>query len=136
MIFYFSKQEFYILPFSSIPQCFFAAQQAGLFFSAFLASFFAFCSALFFSFSGSPNSIALLAVAFTFETLYVRTKINLENYDLSTIKYFLGVDNGYELYLVDEFKTSCMCSICKEEIGRCDKFQIRKIQNHIKVVIF
>jgi transposase len=35
-------------------------------------------------------------------------------------------DNGYKLYLVDEFRTSCMCSICKEETGRCDKFQIRK----------
>jgi hypothetical protein len=35
-------------------------------------------------------------------------------------------DNGYKLYLVDEFRTSCMCSICKTEIGRCEKFQIRK----------
>ncbi len=35
-------------------------------------------------------------------------------------------DNGYKLYLVDEFRTSCMCSICKEETGRCDKFQIRE----------
>ena len=35
-------------------------------------------------------------------------------------------DIGYKLYLVDEFRTSCMCSICKTEIGRCDKFQIRK----------
>ena len=34
-------------------------------------------------------------------------------------------DNGYKLYLVDEFRTSCMCSICKET-GRCEKFQIRK----------
>ena len=24
-------------------------------------------------------------------------------------------DNGYKLYLVDEFRTSCICSICKEE---------------------
>jgi hypothetical protein len=24
-------------------------------------------------------------------------------------------NNGYKLYLVDEFRTSCMCSICKEE---------------------
>jgi hypothetical protein len=39
----------------------------------------------------------------TFKTLYVRTKINLENYDLSTIKYFLGVDNGYELYVNGNF---------------------------------
>ena len=35
-------------------------------------------------------------------------------------------DNGYKLYLVDEFRTSCMCSICKTEIGRCEKFQIRE----------
>jgi len=35
-------------------------------------------------------------------------------------------NNGYKLYLVDEFRTSCMCSICKEELGKCEKFQIRK----------
>ena len=35
-------------------------------------------------------------------------------------------NNGYKLYLVDEFRTSCMCSICKEETGRCEKFIIRK----------
>ena len=35
-------------------------------------------------------------------------------------------DNGYKLYLVDEFRTSCMCSICKEESGRCEKFITRK----------
>jgi transposase len=34
--------------------------------------------------------------------------------------------NGYKLYLVDEFRTSCMCSICKEETGRCEKFITRK----------
>ena len=34
--------------------------------------------------------------------------------------------NNYKVYLVDEFRTSCMCSICKEEIGRCEKFQIRE----------
>ena len=34
--------------------------------------------------------------------------------------------NKYKTFLVDEFRTSCMCSICKEEKGRCDKFQIRK----------
>jgi hypothetical protein len=34
--------------------------------------------------------------------------------------------NNYKTYLVDEFITSCMCSIYKEEIGRCEKFQIRK----------
>jgi transposase len=35
-------------------------------------------------------------------------------------------DNGYKLYLVDEFRTSCMCSICKEELGKCEKFIIQK----------
>jgi transposase len=34
--------------------------------------------------------------------------------------------NNYKVYLVDEFRTSCMCSICKTEIGRCEKIQIRK----------
>jgi len=34
--------------------------------------------------------------------------------------------NNYKTFLVDEFRTSCMCSICKTEIGRCEKFQIRK----------
>jgi hypothetical protein len=35
-------------------------------------------------------------------------------------------DNGYKLYLVDEFRTSCMCSVCKTEIGKCEKFITRK----------
>ena len=34
--------------------------------------------------------------------------------------------NNYKVYLVDEFRTSCMCSICKTEFGRCEKFQIRE----------
>jgi hypothetical protein len=34
--------------------------------------------------------------------------------------------NNYKTYLVDEFRTSCMCSICKTEFGRCEKFQIRE----------
>lgn len=34
--------------------------------------------------------------------------------------------NNYKTYLVDEFKTRYMCSICKTEIGRCEKFQIRE----------
>jgi len=34
--------------------------------------------------------------------------------------------NNYKTFLVDEFKTSCMCSICKEESGKCINFQIRK----------
>ena len=34
--------------------------------------------------------------------------------------------NKYKTYLIDEFRTSCMCSICKTEIGKCEKFQIRE----------
>jgi len=34
--------------------------------------------------------------------------------------------NGYKLYLVDEFRTSCMCSKCKNEEARCEKFLYRK----------
>lgn len=37
------------------------------------------------------------------KTLYIRTKINLDNYDLSSLKYYLGVDNGYELYVNGNF---------------------------------
>jgi hypothetical protein len=33
-------------------------------------------------------------------------------------------ENGYRVYLVDEYKTSCMCSKCCE--GRCEKFIKRK----------
>ncbi len=33
-------------------------------------------------------------------------------------------ENGYKVYLVDEFRTSCMCSKCQD--GRCEKFMIRK----------
>ena len=32
--------------------------------------------------------------------------------------------NGYKVYLVDEFRTSCRCSKC--EIGECEKFQKRE----------
>ena len=32
--------------------------------------------------------------------------------------------NNYKVYLVDEFRTSCMCSICG--VGRCEKFMVRK----------
>lgn len=37
------------------------------------------------------------------KTLYIRTKINLDNYDPSSLKYYLGVDNGYELYVNGNF---------------------------------
>jgi hypothetical protein len=37
------------------------------------------------------------------KTLYVRTKINLENYDPNSLTYYLGVDNGYELYVNGNF---------------------------------
>jgi hypothetical protein len=40
--------------------------------------------------------------------------------------------NNYKTYLVDEFRTSCMCSICKIKIGRCEKFQIKKNQKPYK----
>jgi hypothetical protein len=33
--------------------------------------------------------------------------------------------NGYKVYLVDEFKTSCMCSKCKNNNGRCETFKTR-----------
>lgn len=32
-------------------------------------------------------------------TLYVRKKFNLSDYNLNTIKFHIGVDNGYELYI-------------------------------------
>ncbi|MDF0682719.1 MAG: zinc ribbon domain-containing protein [Candidatus Nitrosocosmicus sp.] len=35
-------------------------------------------------------------------------------------------NHGYQVYLVDEFRTSCMCSHCKAEDGRCDTFIKRK----------
>ena len=34
--------------------------------------------------------------------------------------------NNYKVYLVDEFRTSCMCSICKNDIGKCENFITRK----------
>ena len=34
--------------------------------------------------------------------------------------------NKYEVYLVDEFRTSCKCSCCGEEDGNCEKFLYRK----------
>ena len=34
--------------------------------------------------------------------------------------------NNYKTYLVDEFRTSCMCSIYKTEIGRCENLNQRK----------
>lgn len=33
--------------------------------------------------------------------------------------------NGYKVYLVDEFKTSCMCSKCENNNGRCETFKTR-----------
>jgi hypothetical protein len=43
--------------------------------------------------------------------------------------------NNYKVYLVDEFRTSCMCSICKTEMARCEKFITQKIQNFILVML-
>lgn len=34
--------------------------------------------------------------------------------------------NGYKVYLVDEFRTSCMCSNCEDEEGKCEKFMTRE----------
>lgn len=33
-------------------------------------------------------------------------------------------ENGYKVYLVDEYRTSCMCSKCCE--GKCEKFITRE----------
>lgn len=35
-------------------------------------------------------------------------------------------NHGYPVYLVDEFRTSCMCSKCQSNDGRCEKFVRRK----------
>jgi hypothetical protein len=35
-------------------------------------------------------------------------------------------ENGYKVYLVDEFRTSCMCSKCKINTAKCEKFMIRE----------
>jgi len=32
---------------------------------------------------------------------------------------------GYKVYLVDEFRTSCQCSNCQNETTKCDKFRVR-----------
>ena len=32
--------------------------------------------------------------------------------------------HGYEVFLVDEFRTSCMCYACADEAARCEKFLI------------
>ena len=44
--------------------------------------------------------------------------------------------NGYDTYLVDEFRTSCKCSKC--DGGNCEKFMIRKnpkpFQNNLRLV--
>ncbi len=34
--------------------------------------------------------------------------------------------NKYKTYLIDEFRTSCMYSICKTEIGKCEKIITQK----------
>jgi len=40
---------------------------------------------------------------------------------------------GFQSYLVDEFRTSCMCFKC--EIGICKRQWLEKIQNHIEAVM-
>ena len=34
-------------------------------------------------------------------------------------------NGGYQVYLVDEFRTSCQCSHCQHEDGKCEKFRVR-----------
>lgn len=38
---------------------------------------------------------------------------------------------GFQTYLVDEFRRSCMCSKC--EIGICKKLWLGKTQNHTEL---
>ena len=38
-----------------------------------------------------------------FQTLYVRKKVSLNQYNLNSIQYHIGVDNGYELYVNGNF---------------------------------
>mmetsp|Transcript_659 Transcript_659/g.800 ORF Transcript_659/g.800 Transcript_659/m.800 type:complete len:204 (+) Transcript_659:134-745(+) len=37
--------------------------------------------------------------------------------------------DGYKVYLVDEFRTSCQCSNCQNETAKCDKFRVRPDPN-------
>lgn len=48
---------------------------------------------------------------------YIRTKVNLSDYDLKTIRYFIGVDNGYELYVNGNLVSS------KAEFGWAKKWE-------------
>ena len=36
---------------------------------------------------------------------------------------------GYRVHLVDEFRTSCQCSHCRQEHAKCEKFRIRNDPN-------
>lgn len=37
--------------------------------------------------------------------------------------------NGYKVYLVNEFRSSCQCCDCEKEEGKCEKFLKRKISS-------
>ena len=68
---------------------------------------------------------------YKFYEKYIFRKLKLNCY-MNRKKNEQKLINNYKTYLVDEFRTSCMYSICKTEIGRCEKFQIRKNPNPYK----
>lgn len=39
---------------------------------------------------------------------------------------------GFKVYLVDEFRTSCKCSHCQHEDGKCETFRVRRDPNRKK----
>ena len=39
---------------------------------------------------------------------------------------------GFKVYLVDEFRTSCKCSHCQHEDGKCETFRVRRDPNKKK----
>uniref|UniRef100_A0A7S0YNM6 Cas12f1-like TNB domain-containing protein n=1 Tax=Polytomella parva TaxID=51329 RepID=A0A7S0YNM6_9CHLO len=40
---------------------------------------------------------------------------------------------GYQVYLVDEFQTSCQCSSCQDDSAKCEKFRMRLDPNTKKL---
>ena len=40
---------------------------------------------------------------------------------------------GYQVYLVDEFRTSCQCSFCQDDSAKCEKFRVRLDPNTKKL---
>ena len=39
---------------------------------------------------------------------------------------------GFKVYLVDEFRTSCKCSHCQHDDGKCETFRVRRDPNRKK----